>query len=101
MLRVACLLSHPTFATKSAESGIALVAYAWLGVCAGSGIATPVVDLLNSRIGQIVNSAEYRALLEKSGSVAASSTPREFQELIARTADDAAPIIQEFGLRVD
>jgi tripartite-type tricarboxylate transporter receptor subunit TctC len=95
--RMASMPNVPTLA----ESGIALVAYAWLGVCAGSGIAAPVVDLLNSRIGQIVNSAEYRALLDNSGSVAVSSTPQEFQELIAQTASDAAPIIQEFGLQVD
>jgi tripartite-type tricarboxylate transporter receptor subunit TctC len=83
------------------ESGIPLVAYAWLGVCAGSGIPAAVVDLLNSRVGEIVNSAEYRTLVEKSGSVAISSTPQAFQEVIEQTANDAAPIFREFGVQLD
>jgi hypothetical protein len=40
-------------------------------------------------------------LIEKSGSVAISSTPREFHEVIEQTANDAAPIIREFGLQLD
>jgi tripartite-type tricarboxylate transporter receptor subunit TctC len=83
------------------ESGIPLVAYAWLGVCAGSGIPAAVVDLLNSRVGEIVNSADYRTLVENSGSVAISSTPQAFQEVIEQTANDAAPIFREFGVQLD
>jgi hypothetical protein len=33
--------------------------------------------------------------------VAISSTPREFHEVIEQTANDAAPIIREFGLQLD
>jgi tripartite-type tricarboxylate transporter receptor subunit TctC len=83
------------------ESGIPFVAYAWLGVCAGSGTPQPVVDLLNGRIGEVVSSADYRTLIEKSGSVALSSTPQAFQQLIEETANDAAPIIREFGVQLD
>src|SRR5215469_15793109 len=50
------LASMPEVPTLK-ESGIPFSAYAWLGVCAGAGIPQPVVDLLNSRIVQIVNSA--------------------------------------------
>jgi tripartite-type tricarboxylate transporter receptor subunit TctC len=82
------------------EMGIPLVAYAWLGVCAGAGTPQPVVDLLNKRIAGIVNSAEYRALVERSGSVAVSSTPQEFHQLIEETANDAAPIIRELGIEM-
>jgi len=95
--RMASLPNVPTLS----ESGIALVAYAWLGMCAGAGIPAHVVELLNDRVGQIVNSADYRALLEKSGSVAVSSTPQEFQALIEQTANDAAPVIRQFGLQLD
>jgi tripartite-type tricarboxylate transporter receptor subunit TctC len=77
------------------------VAYAWLGVCAGAGIAASTVDFLNSRIGVIVNSADYRSLVEKSGSVAVSSTPHEFQGVIEQTAADAAPIFREYGIALD
>jgi tripartite-type tricarboxylate transporter receptor subunit TctC len=83
------------------ESAIPLVAYAWLGVCAGSGTPAAVVDVLNSRVGEIVNSADYRALVEKSGSVAVSSTPQALQEVIEQTANDAAPIVREFGIQLD
>ena len=83
------------------ESGVPLVAYAWLGVCARSGTPQPIIDQLNSKIVPIVNSAEYRSLVEKSGSIALSSTPREFQKVIQQTVDDAAPIVQEFNLQLD
>jgi tripartite-type tricarboxylate transporter receptor subunit TctC len=94
------LASMPEVATLK-ESGIPLSAYAWLGVCAGSGIPQPVVALLNRHIVQVVNSTEYRALVETSGSVAVSSTAQEFRELIEETANDAAPIFREFGVQLD
>jgi hypothetical protein len=40
-------------------------------------------------------------LIEKSGSVAVSSTPQAFHEPIEPTANDAAPIIPEFGMQLD
>jgi hypothetical protein len=30
-----------------------------------------------------------------------SSTPQEFQALIEQTANDAAPVIRQFGLQLD
>jgi tripartite-type tricarboxylate transporter receptor subunit TctC len=82
------------------ESGIPLVAYAWVGVCAGAGTPQPVIDLLNKRIAAIVESPEYRALVEKSGSIAVSSTPQELNTVIQATAADAAPIIRELGIEM-
>lgn len=82
------------------ELGIPLVAYAWLGVCAGAGTPEPVIDLLNKRISAIVDSPEYRALVETSGSVAVSSSPQEFRKIIQETAHDAAPIIRELGIEM-
>ncbi len=95
--RLAAIPEVPTLK----ESGIPLVAYAWLGVCGGSGILQPVVDLLNRNIVAIVNSPEYRTLVERSGSVAVSSTPAEFRKIIDETAADAAPIIRELGVQLD
>ena len=83
------------------ESGIPLVAFAWLGICAGAGTPQPVIDFLNSKIVPIINSKDYRALIEKSGSIPISSTPQEMQAVINDTVKDAAPIIDEFHLRVD
>jgi len=82
------------------ESGIPLVAYAWVGICAGAGTPQPVIDLLNKRIRAIVDSPEYHALVEKSGSIAVSSTPEELQRVIEETAADAAPIIHELGIEM-
>ena len=94
------LASMPDVPTLQ-ESGIPLSAYAWLGVCGGSGIPRPIVELLNHHLVEIVNSAEYRSLVETSGSVAVSSTAQEFRELIEETANDAAPIFREFGVQLD
>jgi tripartite-type tricarboxylate transporter receptor subunit TctC len=94
------LASMPDVPTLK-ELGVPLVAYAWLGICAGSGTPQPVVDLLNARIGAIVKSAEFRALMAASGSVAVSSTPQEFHRVIEDTAATAAPIISGLGIRMD
>jgi len=82
------------------ESGIPLVAYAWLGVCGGAGIPKSVVDFLNKRIVAIVESPEYRALVEKSGSVAVSSTPEELHRVIEQTAAEAAPTVRELNIEL-
>jgi len=82
------------------ESGVPLVAYAWLGVCGGAGIPKSVIDLLNKRIVAIVESPEYRALVEKSGSVAVSSTPEEFRRVIEDTAAEAAPTARELNIEL-
>ena len=95
--RLAAIPEVPTLK----ESGIPLVAYAWLGVCGGTGIPQPVVDLLNRHIVAIVSSPEYRTLVERSGSVAVSSTPAQFRKIIDDTAADAAPIIRELGVQLD
>jgi tripartite-type tricarboxylate transporter receptor subunit TctC len=75
--------------------------YACLGVCARSGTPQPIVDLLNAKVVSIVNSPEYRSLVEQSGSVAISSTPQEFQKAINETVEEVAPIVQEFNLQLD
>ena len=95
--RLAAIPEVPTLK----ESGIPLVAYAWLGVCGGTGIPQPVVDLLNRHIVAIVSSPEYRTLVERSGSVAVSSTPAQFRKIIDDTAADAAPIIRELSVQLD
>jgi len=95
--RIASMPDVPTLK----QTGIPLVADAWLGVCAGAGTPQFRIDLLNRRIGEVVNSAQYRSLIEKSGSLASSSTPQELQALIEQTANDAAPIFRELGVQLD
>ncbi len=94
------LASMPEVPTLK-ELGVPLVAYAWLGVCAGAGTPQPVIELLNKRISAIVKSPEYRTLVQTSGSVAVSSTPEDFHKIIQDTASDAAPIIRELGLEMN
>ena len=83
------------------ESGIPFVAYGWLGFCAGSGTPPQIIQYLNEKVVEAVNSSEYQSFVRKSGSIPVSSTPSEFQEVIQESVNQAAPIIEEFGLKVD
>src|SRR6185369_14185070 len=65
------------------EKGLPFVRFGWLGVCAGSGIPQPVIALLNREIRAVVQSADYRAMSEKAGSIALSSTPEELAKILA------------------
>jgi tripartite-type tricarboxylate transporter receptor subunit TctC len=94
------LASAPDIPTVK-ESGIPLVGFAWLGVCAGAGTPQPIIDDLHGKIVPIINSSEYRSLVERSGSIAVSSTPREMQAVIDETVADAAPIVEEFKLHME
>jgi tripartite-type tricarboxylate transporter receptor subunit TctC len=94
------LTSAPDVPTLT-ESGVPIVAFAWLGICAGEGTPRPIIDLLNRKLGPILKSDEYRALLAASGSVPMSSTPQEMQEVIEDTVKQAAPLVDEFNLHLD
>jgi tripartite-type tricarboxylate transporter receptor subunit TctC len=94
------LSSAPEVPTLT-EAGIPLVAFAWLGICAGSGTPQPIIHLLNSKLVPIINSSEFRTMIEQSGSTPMSSTPQEMQTVINDTVKDAAPIISEFNLQMD
>ena len=81
------------------ERGVDFVRFGWLGVCAGAGTPQPILDLLQRQIATIVGSADYRAMIEKAGSIAVSSTADELQQVIAQTLDDGASSIREFNLQ--
>jgi tripartite-type tricarboxylate transporter receptor subunit TctC len=83
------------------EAKVPFVRFGWLGICARQGTPQPIIDGLNRRISEIVASAEYRALIEKSGSIPTSSTPQELGQVIAQTRDEVASTIQEFGMQQD
>jgi tripartite-type tricarboxylate transporter receptor subunit TctC len=95
--RLAAIPEIPTLK----ESGIPFVAYGWLGFCAGSGTPPQIIQYLNEKVVEAVNSSEYQSFVRKSGSIPVSSTPSEFQEVIQESVNQAAPIIEEFGLKVD
>jgi tripartite-type tricarboxylate transporter receptor subunit TctC len=81
------------------EKGVDFVRFGWLGICAGAGTPQPIIDLLQRDIAAIVATPEYRAMIEKAGSVAVSSTPQELQQVITQTLDDVASSIREFGMQ--
>jgi tripartite-type tricarboxylate transporter receptor subunit TctC len=85
----------PTFR----EQGIDFVRFGWLGICAGAGTPQPIIDRLHRDIVTIVGTPEYRAMIEKAGSIAVSSTPGELDKLITQTLDEVASSIREFGLQ--
>ena len=93
------LKSFPEVPTLT-ELGYPLTPYGWLGVCAKEGTPKAVVDLLNRHIVSIVQSDEYRQFLEKAGNIPVSTTPAEFEKIIADTANDAAPYIREFHMQI-
>jgi tripartite-type tricarboxylate transporter receptor subunit TctC len=84
-----------------AENGIDFVRFGWLGVCAGTGTAQPIIDRLQRHIAAIVATPEYRTLIENGGSMAVSSSPAELRQVIAQTLDDVAASIREFGMQLD
>ena len=73
--------------------------FGWLGICAGAGTPQPIIDLLHRHIATIVGTPEYRAMIEKAGSIAVSSTPAELRQVITQTLDEVASSIREFGLQ--
>jgi tripartite-type tricarboxylate transporter receptor subunit TctC len=81
------------------EKGVDFVRFGWLGICAGAGTPQPILEALQRHITAIVATPEYRAMIEKAGSIAVSSTPQELQQIITQTLDDVASSIREFGMQ--
>jgi tripartite-type tricarboxylate transporter receptor subunit TctC len=81
------------------EKGVDFVRFGWLGICAATGTPQPVLDLLRRHVVAIVDTAEYRTLIEKAGSIAVSSTADELRQVITQTLDDVAASIREFGMQ--
>jgi tripartite-type tricarboxylate transporter receptor subunit TctC len=83
------------------DKGLNYVRFGWLGICAGAGTPQPIVDQIQRHVAAIVASAEYRALIEKAGSLPVSSTPDELRQVITQTLDEVAASIREFGMQVE
>jgi len=58
------------------EKGLPFVRFGWLGVCVGAGTPQPIVSLLHRHIVAVVQSADYREMAEKAGTVAQSFSVR-------------------------
>jgi tripartite-type tricarboxylate transporter receptor subunit TctC len=83
------------------EKGIDFVRFGWLAICAGAGTPEPILQVLNKHVHTIVASADYRELIEKSGSIPESSTPEELRRIIEQTRVEVDSTVKEFGLQRD
>jgi tripartite-type tricarboxylate transporter receptor subunit TctC len=83
------------------ESNVPFVRFGWLGICARAGTPQAILDELHRRLVSIVESTEYRTMIEKSGSIATASTPKELGQVIIQTRDEVASTIVEFGMQQD
>jgi tripartite-type tricarboxylate transporter receptor subunit TctC len=81
------------------EKGVDFVRFGWLGVCAAAGTPQPIIDRLNRHLVAIVETPEYRSLIENAGSLALASTPAALRQVITQTVDDVAASIREFGMQ--
>jgi len=81
------------------EYGIDFVRFGWLGICAAAGTPEPIIKTLHDKIVPIVASADYRALVDNAGSIAASSTPQELDAIMTKTLDDVSASIKEFNIQ--
>lgn len=82
------------------EKGLPFVRFGFLGICAGAGTPQPVIALLNRHVVAVVQSADYREMIEKTGSIALASTPQELSKILAETHEQTSRISDEFGLQL-
>jgi tripartite-type tricarboxylate transporter receptor subunit TctC len=83
------------------EQGVDFVRFGWLGICAGKGTPPDVIARLNRELATIVASPDYRAMIDRAGSVPAASTPDELRQVIEQTRAEVASTIEEFGMQQD
>ena len=83
------------------EKKIPFVRFGWLGICAREGTPQPIIAELNKHLASIVATPEYKALIEKGGSLPESSSPAELGKIIVQTREEVASTIVEFGLQQD
>jgi tripartite-type tricarboxylate transporter receptor subunit TctC len=81
------------------EEGIQFVRFGWLGICAGAGTPQIIINLLHRHIAAIVDTPDYRVLIEQAGSVPVASTPAELRHVITDTFDEVSGTIREFGMQ--
>ena len=83
------------------EMGLEFVRFGFLGLCAKKGTPQPIIDRLHKETVEIVKQPDYQSLIEKGGSIPASSSPEELRQIITKTYDDVAATIREFGMQQD
>ena len=81
------------------EQGVAITNYGWWGMCGAAGTPQSVIDRINKVVVAAVNGPHYRSVMEKSGTIAAASTPGELGAIIAETVRDFDGLIKDLGIK--
>jgi tripartite-type tricarboxylate transporter receptor subunit TctC len=68
-------------------------------MCAASGTPKPVIDRLNAVVTAAVGSPDYKAVLEKGGTVAVASTPEQLGSIVAETVKEFGDLIASLGIK--
>ena len=95
--RIAALPDVPTVA----ESGVPGFDYAtWYGLAVPAGTSAEIVTGLNAEVGRIVELPDVKTSLDRQGMVARAGSPDEFAQVIVRTIDQTATLIEAAGLEL-
>ena len=81
------------------EQKVPIANYGWWGMCAASGTPKPVIDRLNAVVTAAVGSPDYKAVLEKGGTVAVASTPEQLGRIVAETVKEFGDLIASLGIK--
>lgn len=87
----------PTFI----ELGYPLKLYGWIGICAGSGTPTSIIDRLNRDIAAVAKSDEYRSKIEATGQIAEVSSASELQTILGSMSEEISQLATKYGIRVE
>ena len=84
------------------EAGVpGFVASGWVGIVAPAGTPKPIVDLLNTEINKILNSAEIKESWAKQGVAPLSMTSAEFGVFIKAEIEKWAKVARTAGVKIN
>lgn len=96
--RTAALPDVPTLA----QAGVANAEIAsWVGVFAPRGTPDALVQKIAADMRTVVQNPEMRALLVAQGATPVTTTPAEFQKIIAADTNKFAALIRQLGIEVE
>jgi tripartite-type tricarboxylate transporter receptor subunit TctC len=96
--RISALPNIPT----TAESGFpTLVGGFWSGVVAPAGTPQPIIQQLNTAIGEVMQSAEMQRTLAKLGAQPRGNTPDEFAAFLAAERAKWSSVIRDANIRIE
>ena len=89
--RLGVLPDVPTFA----EAGLPEYQYdSWFGIMAPAAVPKPIVDKVSKDVAAVLREADVKARFDGQGAVLISSTPAEFDRMIASDAERYGPLFK-------